>query len=157
MPSIELVCIDQAKPLEFSNLPFAVVAERKLVSHRTLPLFRRELSQLRGCMYHVGDPRCAKPDCNGFYFAYEVLSPESRERCKRRFFEIAVEFRQGFHRLVRTLLDASPAHSVFIYTDWQFGPTRTVRGGVILESVFWQQHDTHQLKLNACYTIQQDG
>ena len=45
----------------------------------------------------------------------------------------------------------------FFYTDWQFGPVRAFRGGVISESVFWQQHDTHQLRLNACYTIQPDG
>lgn len=157
MPSIELVCIDQTEPLEFSGLPFALVADRELESHRTRPLFRRELLQLRGCMYHVGNPQCARPGYRGAFFAYDVLSSESRSRRRHRFFEIAPEFREGFCHLVRTLLDASPVHSVFFYTDWQFGPTRRTRGGVISESAFWRQHDAHQLKLNACYTIRADG
>jgi hypothetical protein len=158
MPSIELVCIDQSEPLTFSDMPFALVVDRQLVSHRTpQPLFKRELSHLRGCMYHIGNPQCAGSDYRGAFFAYEVLSSESRERQRRRFFEIAPEFREGFRRLLRMLLNASPVHSVFFYTDWQFGPTRAFRGGVISESAFRQQHDTHQLRLNACYTIQRDG
>jgi hypothetical protein len=157
MPSIELVCTDQSEPLEFSDLPFALVADREVVSHRTRPLFRRELLRLRGCMYHVGNPQCARLGYQGAFFAYDVLSAESRNHQRRRFFEIAPEFRGGFRHLVRALLDASPVHSVFFYMDWQFGPTRAFRGGVISESAFWQQHDTHQLRLNACYTIQPDG
>ena len=157
MPSIELVCIDQSEPLEFSELPFALVAEPHLVSHRTRPLFQRELSGLRGCIYHIGNPQCAAPGYQGAFFAYEVLSSESRERQRRRFFEVAPRFRDGLHRLIRTLLDVSPARSVFFYTDWQFGPTRAIRCGVIAEAEFWQRHDTRQLRLNACYTIQPNG
>ncbi len=157
MPSIELVCIDQSEPLEFSDLPFALVADRELVSHRTRPLFQWELSRLRGCMYHVGNPQCATPSSQGAFFAYEVLSSGSRERQRRRFFEIAPQFRDGFRALVGTLLEASPSHSVFFYTDWQFGPTRAARGGLISDSDFWRYHDMHQLRLNACYTIRPDG
>lgn len=157
MPSIELVCIDQDQPLECAGFPFAVVADRELVSHRTNPLFQRELSQLRGCMYHVGNPQCAEPGYNGFFFAYELLSLESRDQAMPRVLEVAKEFRESLGLLVRRLLDASPAHSVFFYTDWQFGPRRPVRGGTLLESVFWQRHDKHRLRLNACYTIQREG
>lgn len=157
MPSIELVCIGQSEPLEFSDLPFALLADRQPASHRTRPLFQRELSRLRGCMYHVGSPRCGEPGYQGAFFAYDVLSLESRERKRRRFFAVAPQFHDGFRRLVCTLLHASTAHSVFFYTDWQFGPTRATRGGVISESAFWQHHDTHQLRLNACYTIQPDA
>ena len=157
MPSIELVCVDQSEPLEFADLPFALSIDREPVSHRTRPLFQRELSGLRGVMYHIGNPQCAQLDYHGAFFAYEVLSQESRHSQRRRFFEVAPEFREGFCRLVRKLLDASPVHSVFFYTDWQFGPTRSFRGGVISEHSFWNQHDTHQLKLNACYTIKSDG
>jgi hypothetical protein len=158
MPSIELVCIGQPEPLTLSGMPFALAADRELVSHRIpRPLFRRELSRLTGCMYHIGNPRCASPDYHGAFFAYDVLSPESRERQRRRFFEVAPQFRDSFCRLVHALLDASPVHSVFFYTDWQFGPRRPFRGGVISESVSWQQYDTHRLRLNACYTIHRDG
>jgi hypothetical protein len=50
-----------------------------------------------------------------------------------------------------------PAHAVFFYTDWQHGPTRKFRGGLLAESTFWHLHDTHHLRLNACYTIQPDA
>ena len=99
MPSIELVCTDQSEPLEFSGLPFALVANRELVSHRPRPLFQRELSRLRGCMYHVGSPQCARLGYQGAFFAYEVLSAESRERQRRRVFEMAPKFREEFHRV----------------------------------------------------------
>lgn len=157
MPSIELVCIDQSEPLEFSDLPFALVADPELVSHRTRPLFRRELSGLRGCIYHIGSPQCAGLGYQGAFFAYDVLSSESRENQRRRFCEVAPKFRDGFRRLVRTLIAASPVRSVLFYTDWQFGPSRATRGGAISESAFWQRHDTHHLRLNACYTIQSDA
>ena len=155
MPSIELVCVNQRVPIEFSDLPFAVETGTEPVSHRSpRPLFRRELSRLRGCIYHVGNPKCKQPDYHGMFFAYEVLSAASRERSRRRFFEVAPEFRDGFHHLVHTLLDSSPVHSVFFTTDWQFGPSRATRGGMLSELAFWREHDSHQLKLNACYTIQ---
>ena len=154
MPSIELVCINQTTPIEFPDLPFAVKTGTEPVSHRSPPLFQRELSQLRGCIYHIGNPKCKQPDYDGMFFAYEVLSSESRERSRERFFEVAPEFRDGFRHLVRTLLDASPVHAVFFATDWQFGPDKATRGGVLSELAFWEKHDSHQLKLNACYTIQ---
>jgi len=104
-------------------------------------------------MYHIGNPQCAQLDYQGEFFAYEVLSEESRHGQRWRFFEVAPEFREGFCRLVHELLCASPVRSVFFYTDWQFGSARSFRGGVVSEQSFWTQHDAHQLKLNACYTI----
>lgn len=158
MPSIELVCIGQARPSEFFDMPFAVAADTPPVSHRSpRPLFQRELSRLRGCIYHIGNPECRDPKYAGPYFAYEVLSPESRERQRRRFFEVAPEFVDAFRRLLHTLLEVSPDRSLFFYTDWQFGPARSTRGGVISESSFWERHDNHQLRLNACYTIQSNS
>ncbi len=139
-------------------MPFAVVADTAPVSHRRpRPLFQRELSQLAGCMYHIGNPACRDPEYAGAYFAYEVLSPESRERQRGRFFEVAPAYREAFRRMVRALLGASPVHSVLFYTDWQFGPVRPTRGGVISESSFWERHDQHELRLNACYTIRPNG
>ncbi|MES2708457.1 MAG: hypothetical protein V4726_17830 [Verrucomicrobiota bacterium] len=157
MPSIELVCAEQSEPLEFSNLPFALATDRHPASHRPRPLFQRELSRLRGCMYHIGNPQCADPAYQGAFFAFDVLSSDSRERQRRRFFEIAPEFREGFCSLLRRLLEASPTHTVFLYTDWQFGPAQTTRGGLISESAFWHRHDTRQLRLNACYMIYPDA
>jgi hypothetical protein len=157
MPSIELLCIDQQEVLEFSDLPFALIADSAPRSHRTLPLFRTELSRLHGCMYHVGNPQCSESDYQGAFFAYEVLTEESRHRQRNRYFEISPQFRDGFRRLILGLLDSSPAGSVFFYTDWQFGPKKPFRGGVVSESEFWREHDTHRLKLNGCYTIQKEG
>jgi hypothetical protein len=158
MPSIELVCIKQKTPIDFSDAPFAVVVDPEPVSHRRpRPLFQRELSQLRGCIYHVGNPQCKDLGYRGAFFAYDVLNTESRERLRRRFFEVRPEFREALRRLVHALLHASPVHSVFFYTDWQFGRARPTRGGVIWESAVWEMHDAHRLRLNACYTIQLDA
>jgi hypothetical protein len=154
MPSIELVCIGQVAPLALSGIPFAVEAGSDLQSHRGPgALFHRELSQLRGCMYHLGNPQCREPDYHGFFFAYELLSRDSRQRQRNRYFQVASEFRESFKSFVGLLLRASPARSVFFTTDWQFGPRRSVRGGTLSESEFWLRHDTRRLKLNACYTI----
>ena len=57
MPSIEIVCIDQAEVSHFDNLPFLVEAENRLLSHREPhSLFQREFDVLKGCIYHLLNP-----------------------------------------------------------------------------------------------------
>ncbi len=154
MPSIELVCINQTAPIAFNDFSFAVISKAALISHREpRPLFQRELSQMAGCIYHIGNPSCRDSSRAGYYFAFEVLSEKSRESLRNRFFEVGSAFRVEFQAMMSALIKASPAHSVFFYSDWQFGPKRATRGGRISEARFWQAHDLHQLKLNACYTI----
>jgi hypothetical protein len=45
MPTIEIVCVAQTEPLDFSNLPFAIIAENKLSSHRGL--FQSDFNKLQ--------------------------------------------------------------------------------------------------------------
>jgi hypothetical protein len=62
MPSLEIICIAQREPSDFSNLPFTVKAEKKLVSHRSPnPLFHSEFDRLHGFIYHVSDGQ--SPTC----------------------------------------------------------------------------------------------
>lgn len=134
-------------------MPFAVVTDTIPTSHRTRPLFRRELARLKGCTYHIANPGADLQTYHGPFFAYEVLSKESRERTRNRFFEVDAAFRPAFQNLVHILLSASPERAVFLFTDWRFGPSRPKREGTISENEFWRRHDQHELKLNACYTI----
>ena len=154
VPSIDIVCIDQVTPIEFPDLLFAVDAGPVPVSHRSpRPCFRRDLSSLIGCIYHLGNPECKLQGYDGMFLAYEVLSMESRHQRRHRFFQVAPRFDAHFRFLMRTLSEASPVHSLFFSTDWQFGPRRTTRGGVLPETEFWNRYDKHEIKLNAGYTI----
>lgn len=153
MPSIEIVCIGQRSPMKLRRMPFAVVSDAEPLSHRPDPLFQRELRTLNGCTYHLGNPGADSATYAGAYFAYELLSSESRGRSRGRFFEVATEFRSALEYLIHALLRASPAGALVFFTDWQFGPKRATRGGVLSENEFWKMHDAHELKLNACYTI----
>jgi hypothetical protein len=150
MPSIEIVCIQQKAPLVYADTEFQIVTSNALESHRSSPLFADELASLSGCMYHLGNPDCYP---NGLYFAYDLLSPASREFDDQTFFEINDLYRVQFRELLTALINASPVRSIFFYTDWQLGPEVTTRGGTLSESDFWRRHDEHLLKLNGCYTI----
>jgi len=153
MPSIEIVCIDQHTPTDFSDMSFAVQVSTELKSHRCPSLFQRDFDQLKGVLYHLGNSACKNSEYRGFFFAYELLSKESRGRTRGRFFEIDPKFRSDFHSIVKTLLAASPVKSIFLTTDWQFGPKKKTKGGEIMVDDFWKMHDAHQLKLNASYTV----
>jgi hypothetical protein len=156
MPSIELVCIGQRAPSRLPKMPFAIVTDTVPISHRgPRPLFRRELTALIGCTYHVGNPGADSPTYHGPYFAYDILSEKSQ--FPGRFFEVDARFRSAFKKLLRTLIDASPDGAVFFFTDWQFGPSRATRGGTLTAEEFWKRHDRHELKLNGCYIVRAIG
>ena len=79
MPSIEIVCIGQAKPVDRSSYPFAVEADLELVSHRSpAPRFQTDFEALSGVIYHLGNPGL-KVRTRSPYFAYELLSESSRQ------------------------------------------------------------------------------
>src|SRR5438132_9197480 len=64
MPSLEIICIAQIEPSDFSNLPFTVKSEKKLISHRSPnPLFQSDFDRLHGFIYHVSDGQ--SPTCYG--------------------------------------------------------------------------------------------
>jgi hypothetical protein len=149
MPSIEIICIGQAQPSDFSRLPFAVEAETQLRSHRgSSSLFQQDFDRVQGCIYHLGNPYLKDPDAPGAYFASQLLV-EWWERL-----EFQAEYIPSVNQLLEALLTASPGGRVLFTSDYQFGPRprrRFVRWRTLDE--FWTLHDTKRLHMNALYSL----
>lgn len=158
MPSIELICVQQHQPSPLPSLPFAVCAESVLRSHRSpRPLFQSDFDQLRGCIYHLGNPACDDANYDGAFYAYELLSERCQDALPPRFMEFAPEVLPGIERLLRLLLEASPVGLVIFTTDWQFGPHPARRYRRITEVTFWQRHAKRKLRLNSLYPIRRNA
>ena len=147
MPTIEIACIAQTEPLDFSDLPFAVLAENDLVSHRGL--FQSDFDELHGCIYHLGNPDWRGDDYA--FFAYELISdsPEEPEDCLK----FNGEFVPHVKTMFRQLLAASPVGQITFSSDWQFGAENVRRFEAISEERFWEMHDACELRSNAFYKI----
>ena len=148
MPTIEIICVAQKEPLDFSSLPFAVRAENKLLSHRGL--FQSDFDKLQGCIYHLGNPDMRGNDDFGF-FAYELISdsPEETEDCLKFNDESVPHVKIMF----RQLLAASPVSQITFSSDWQFGAEDVRRFEEIFEERFWEMHNDCELRSNAFYKI----
>jgi len=157
MPSIEIVCVGQTEVKEFSALPFRVLAENRLVSHRSPhPLFQDEFNSLHGCIYHICNPEGDGDN------SYELLDT-SRERwsdCSRpdsysliwgvHFLPIYAPY---VRKILEELLKASPeGHAVFT-SDYQFGPRRRRYKRPLSLDRFWELHDANKLHMNALYPL----
>jgi len=152
MPSIEIICVQQKSPTDFGEMPFAVQAERKLASHRIPSLFQKDFEQMRGCIYHLGNPKLRRePD--GWFFAYELLS----EQKHNRFLEFKSEFVPFIKFIFHELLKVSPAKQIVFTSDWQFGPKRPERFEPMTSEVFWKLHDSLKLRLNSLYYLSENS
>ncbi len=140
MPSIEIICLEQAEPLNFVGLPFEVYAEKELKSHRKpTPLFESDFDQMSGCIYHIVQER-------GGWNAGDLLS----EWDVLHFLD---DYSSYVHKLLEVLLEASPVHRLIFTSDYQFGPDvrRYKRPRTLAK--FWEAHDANKLWLNALYPI----
>lgn len=148
MPSIEIVCIGQAAPSDFSDLPFAVAAENRLKSHRSPePLFQTDFDPLQGCIYHLGSPRLKNPNAPGAYTASDLLTDWWEG------IHFKPEYVPHVRRLLCELLAASPEERLLFTSDYQFGPKmRRYRRPLTLET-FWKRHGTKRLHTNALYPL----
>ncbi len=154
MPSIELICVDQHEGLILPKLAFAVRSEPVLQSHRSpSPLFQSDFDQVRGYIYHLGNPNCDKLEYEGPFFAYELLSERCQGSSQSRFMEFAPEFVLGVRELIGLLLKVSPIGRVIFTTDWQFGPSSAKRYSETTEKSFWASHTNQKLRMNALYPI----
>ena len=149
MPSIEIVCIGQAEPLECSNYPFAVEASQELVSHRSpSPRFQSDFDSMSGVIYHLGNPDLSNSE-QGAFLAYDLLSDSSRDADPPANLEFATSFSSSVFELLEALLTASPKSELLFTSDWQFGPDHTLRPGSISLTELRQLHDSGALLLNA--------
>ena len=153
MPSIEIVCIGQLDPSDFSRLPFAVTSGKELKSDRSpKALFQEDFDALEGCIYHLGNPEL-KARQTGIVFAWDLLSDRSRDATRPRFLEFRTEFLPTIHELLDLLIESSPVRQLLFTSDWQFGPKRPRRSSAVTLDEFWSLHNSRALRLNAAYPI----
>lgn len=156
VPSIEIICVDQIEPIGFGDLPFAVVAEDRLISHRTpSPLFQADFDDLKGCIYHLGNPDLRDPDVSKCYTAFELLSKEHNTEWWY-WVHFAPEYAEGIRGIrgiLEQLLIASPSGTVLFTSDYQFAlDAKRYKRPLTLER-FWRLHDERKLKMNALYKL----
>ncbi|HLM59363.1 MAG TPA: hypothetical protein VK308_01040 [Pyrinomonadaceae bacterium] len=135
MPTIEIVCVAQTEPLDFSDLPFAVLAENKLVSHRGL--FQSDFDKLQGCIYHLGNPDLRNNNVFAF-FAYELINDAIQENADEDYLKFDDEFVPHIKAMLNQLIAASPLGRITFNSDWQFGTRDVRRLAAISEQQFWQ-------------------
>lgn len=154
MPSIEIICLEQLRPIHLSESPFAVLAETSLISHRSPhPLFQADLNRYKGCIYHLGDPKFRDQSSKGIFSAYRLLSAKCREQEQIVFLEFAAEFVPALRGLLHDLLTASPVGRLLFMSDYQFGPSAERRNELIGEKQFWEVHRDFKLRFNCLYMI----
>lgn len=157
MPSIEIVCVGQAVPLDFSYAPFTCEAEPgPMRSHRgpEPSLFSEEFTSLHGCIYHLGGP------CLRFPWVREEEPYTAADLCTE-WWEV-IHFRPRFVPYVAVLLwdllAASPEGRVLFTSDYQFGPSRVRRyAHPLTPSSFWRRHDAMRLHTNAAFWLVRGG
>jgi hypothetical protein len=142
MPSVEIICVNQLEPIDYSNVPFRVYAENELVSHRTpSPLFQADFDNLKGCIYHL----CQHP--KGAYTAGGLLT---------QWWDI-LHFKDDYSpyikQMLQELLEASPIKRLVFTSDYQFGPDEKRYKRPITLARFWEIHDAKKLRVNALYPI----
>jgi hypothetical protein len=108
VPSIEIICVGQRDPIDFNDLPFAVESGTELKSHRVpKPLFRKDFAGLKGCIYHLGNPDLKAQRTGRIFFAYDLLSDQSRSASRSRFLEFRPDYINGINDLLASLMDAA--------------------------------------------------
>lgn len=153
MPSIEIVCLGQTKPVDCSGYPFAVEASSELVSHRSpAPRFQSDMDGLAGVIYHLGNPDLKVRE-RGAYFAYELLSEASRSAEPPSALVFDPEYASAVFDLLAVLVSESPKSELLFTSDWQFGPDHTLRLGRVSLAELRELHDSGALLLNALYTV----
>lgn len=150
MPTIEIVCIGQINPISFSDAPFAVEAENKLVSHRAL--FQSDFDKLQGCIYHLGNSDLRKREGYAF-FAYELINKSLSDGDEKDCLKFNDEYIPHVKNLLNRLLVAASIGQVIFSSDWQFSSEETRKFGMSSEKEFWKMHDANQLRFNALYEI----
>jgi len=154
MPSIELVCIKQEIPTDFSGFPFTLIGEDRLFSHRVpSPLFQSDFDRLQGCIYHLGGPKTLDNSNRGYFTAYDLLSEVCRSQENSVFLEFKKDFLPFLKNIIQTLMKDSPVGIVLFTSDYQFGPKKPQRYGAVSYKNFWDLHETHKLRFNTSYEI----
>ena len=148
MPTIEIVCLEQKEPLDFSDFSFsfALRAESEPISHRGL--FAKELKRSNGCIYHFGNPEMRSGD--SWFYASHLLDWNLGHNDHLKFLP---EFIPELRQLFIDLLSASPVQRLSFSSDYQFGPQIRRHSKSLRYEEFWRRHAAGELWLNARYFI----
>jgi hypothetical protein len=173
MPTIELVSLLSNDLPSVPRLStFKWIAERNLVSHRSL--FQSQLDRTCGMIFHLGDtalhPDCDHDDWKGWW-ASELIAWEkdpkrksttggSRviDRCSigdewSTRFRFRDEVLPELAVLIDALIAASPIATVWLMTDFEFGPDAVVQFKPQTPERFFESHCVGTLRWNSCYVI----
>jgi hypothetical protein len=150
MPTIEICAVGQRNPVAFKTDAFALKTDAELMSHRCL--FARDLAQLSGCIYHLGNKEC---EAGGFFFGSRLLSERSLDE-EGRVLEFRADVKAAVVELMRVIYCAAATEYLLFLTDYQFGPADPVRAHFGSPRAFWNAHDSGQLRMNALYAIEKD-
>ena len=151
MPSIEIICVGQEAPSTFGDLPFAVVAEAELISHRSPnPLFQPDFDALRGCIYHLGNPDLRGSE-RRYFTAYDLIVSDHDDWLECLKFQ--PQFQTSLEGLLTTLIEASPLSELLFTSDWQCCELDAVHMAPLTLSEFWSIHERDALRWHAAYPI----
>ena len=142
MPSVEIVCIGQPKPIVFENMSLRVDAENEMISQRTpKPLFQVDFDALNGCIYHL------IKQSRGACTAVDLLDAWWEE------LQFKPEYVPDVHYILSELLADSPKGRVLFTSDYQYGPdTKRYKRSLTLDK-FWVLHAEGKLWANALYPL----
>ena len=160
VPSIEIVCVGQEVPSEFSDLSFRVMAESKIISHRTpKPLFQSDFSEIHGCIYHLLNPIRGWTAFQLIDMNVRYNGADAQIERDPLVFASAISFLAIYRRdvllLMRRLLNQSPIGQIIFTSDYQFGPVaRRYKKSMPLDR-FWDKHEQRRIRLNALYRVHQ--
>ncbi len=151
MPSIEIICINQARPIDCSSFLFDIEFEDDLVSHRSpRALFQSDFDCLKGYIYHLLDGEGPT--------AYKLLKQnwydkEGNSNGVEENLEFKNEYKDSVKLLLKELLISSKSGQILFTSDYQFGPQKPIRVGPMTISEFWNLHDAGNIRMNASYSI----
>lgn len=150
MPSLEIICINQQEPSDFSQLPFTVKSKKELVSHRTpTALFQFDFDKLNGCIYHILDGEgstCYDLLVRDWYDSEGNLNGDEN-------IEFRDEYAIAMKEMIKELLSSSPVGQILFTTDYQFGPEETQKFGPMLFAEFQELYSAGKVRMNASYLI----
>ena len=98
----------------------------------------------------MGNPELVR---NPIFFAYELLSEESRDADPPSFLEFSPQHLHSAQALLAWLLNLSPLGELLFTSDWQFGPKPLRRHDAVELPHFWGIRASRELRLNASYPI----
>lgn len=171
MPTIEIVAL---KCETLPNLPsfenFAYIAEKQLQSHRGI--FQSEFDQIAGIILHLGNKDLEGQEGGGWFAGQlikwgdeDVIIPQIEEDSggeqwwgedQSFLFRFAPEVFKELKKLLELLLEQSPVKQLYFTTDYQFGPSESMKRLNYSLRRFFEEHDNSGLRWNCLYQIRGD-